>query len=221
MGRHEAEHISVANRITVKIDEKLAGTRFTRPRLPKLKKHAFRPLWGFLFSTSLLLVSVVDPYSGTIASADTLVFSGESEVPEETYGFAQTQTISYARGGFNIVTGSEVTAMFVADAGVPQAGTAKAYARDFLTQVELGGSEQYSCLVKLWERESNWRYNAKNKSSGAYGIPQSLPGTKMASEGADWLTNPETQIRWGIKYIKGRYGSPCGALAHSDKKGWY
>ena len=83
------------------------------------------------------------------------------------------------------------------------------------------GTDQYSCLVKLWERESNWRVSARNSSSGAYGIPQSLPGTKMATEGADWMTNPETQIRWGVKYIKGRYGSPCGALAHSDKKGWY
>jgi soluble lytic murein transglycosylase-like protein len=83
------------------------------------------------------------------------------------------------------------------------------------------GIDQYSCLAKLWDRESNWRVNALNKSSGAYGIPQSLPATKMASEGADWLTNPETQIRWGIKYIKGRYGTPCGALAHSNKFNWY
>jgi hypothetical protein len=82
-------------------------------------------------------------------------------------------------------------------------------------------SDQYSCLVTLWERESNWRVNAKNKSSGAYGIPQSLPGAKMASEGADWLTNPQTQINWGLKYIKGRYGSACGALAHSNKFNWY
>jgi soluble lytic murein transglycosylase-like protein len=83
------------------------------------------------------------------------------------------------------------------------------------------GDDQYSCLVKLWDRESNWRHTARNQSSGAYGIPQALPGTKMATEGPDYMTNPETQIRWGVKYIKGRYGSPCGAVAHSDKLGWY
>jgi hypothetical protein len=80
---------------------------------------------------------------------------------------------------------------------------------------------QFSCLVKLWERESNWRWNAMNSSSGAYGIPQSLPGNKMASAGPDWRTNPETQIKWGLGYIDNRYQSPCGALAHSNDKNWY
>jgi hypothetical protein len=63
--------------------------------------------------------------------------------------------------------------------------------------------------------------NAYNSSSGAYGIPQALPGAKMASMGADWKTNPETQIRWGVNYIKNRYQSPCGAFAHSNKFNWY
>ena len=75
--------------------------------------------------------------------------------------------------------------------------------------------------MKLWERESNWRLNAMNKSSGAYGIPQALPGSKMASEGTDWMTNAQTQIRWGVKYINGRYKNPCTALLHSNVKGWY
>jgi hypothetical protein len=75
--------------------------------------------------------------------------------------------------------------------------------------------------VKLWDRESSWKLTATNKQSGAYGIPQALPGVKMSSEGEDWLTNPATQIRWGVKYIKARYGSACGALAHSNKLNWY
>lgn len=83
------------------------------------------------------------------------------------------------------------------------------------------GNKQHSCLVKLWNRESGWRTNAHNKSSGAHGIPQSLPGKKMASMGSDWKSNPETQIKWGLKYIKGRYETPCNALGHSNKKGWY
>lgn len=83
------------------------------------------------------------------------------------------------------------------------------------------GDDQFSCLVKLWQRESNWNHTAMNRSSGAYGIPQSLPGSKMASAGADWQTNPATQIRWGLGYIEGRYGTPCGAWAKSERSGWY
>lgn len=83
------------------------------------------------------------------------------------------------------------------------------------------GDTQYACLDKLWTKESNWRWNAENPSSGAYGIPQALPGTKMASAGSDWRTNPATQIRWGLGYIAGRYGSPCSAWSHSVSVGWY
>lgn len=83
------------------------------------------------------------------------------------------------------------------------------------------GLDQMPCLNKLWNKESNWRTTAENTSSGAYGIPQSLPGSKMASEGDDWRTNPATQIRWGLGYIKGRYGTPCKAWDHSVATGWY
>ena len=82
------------------------------------------------------------------------------------------------------------------------------------------GDDQFACLVSLWNRESGWRVNAAN-SSGAYGIPQALPGSKMASAGADWETNPATQIAWGLGYISGRYSNPCGAWAHSESSGWY
>lgn len=80
---------------------------------------------------------------------------------------------------------------------------------------------EFQCLVSLWQRESNWNPYAENPSSGAYGIPQSLPGSKMASAGDDWRTNPVTQITWGLGYIANRYGSPCGAWAHSEAVGWY
>ena len=81
--------------------------------------------------------------------------------------------------------------------------------------------DDFNCLVKLWNRESNWNPSAKNSSSGAYGIPQSLPANKMASEGDDYLTNYQTQIKWGLKYISGRYGTPTQAWAHSERTGWY
>lgn len=83
------------------------------------------------------------------------------------------------------------------------------------------GSDQFTPLDHLWTRESGWNYKATNPSSGAYGIPQALPPGKMASAGADWRTNPATQIRWGLGYIKGRYGNPAGAWAHSESTGWY
>ena len=82
-------------------------------------------------------------------------------------------------------------------------------------------SSQFSCLQPLWEHESGWSVTAENPTSGAYGIPQSLPGAQMASAGADWQSNAATQIRWGLTYIQGRYGSPCGAWAHEESDNWY
>jgi hypothetical protein len=81
-------------------------------------------------------------------------------------------------------------------------------------------SSQFSCLDPLWEHESGWSVTAAN-ASGAYGIPQALPGSKMASAGPDWQTDAATQIRWGLGYIKSIYGSPCGAWAHEQSAGWY
>lgn len=83
------------------------------------------------------------------------------------------------------------------------------------------GDDQFSCLVSLWNKESGWNYQAYNASSGAFGIPQALPGSKMSSAGADWETNATTQISWGLGYISGRYGDPCGAWSHSQSTGWY
>lgn len=80
---------------------------------------------------------------------------------------------------------------------------------------------EFSCLESLWERESGWSPLAHNPSSGAHGIPQSLPGSKMASEGSDWYDNPVTQIKWGLGYIKSRYGTPCSAWGHSESHNWY
>lgn len=102
----------------------------------------------------------------------------------------------------------------------PDPGTAQAVAYEMVSARGWGEGE-FSCLVALWNRESGWNVNAYNASSGAYGIPQSLPGSKMASHGADWQTNPATQIAWGLDYIAGRYSTPCGAWGHSESVGWY
>jgi hypothetical protein len=82
-------------------------------------------------------------------------------------------------------------------------------------------SNQYSCLQPLWEAESNWSVSATNPNTGAYGIPQALPGSRMASAGADWRSSAATQIRWGLGYIKGTYGSPCAAWSHQRSTSWY
>ncbi|WP_405103451.1 lytic transglycosylase domain-containing protein [Micromonospora sp. NBC_01412] len=83
------------------------------------------------------------------------------------------------------------------------------------------GIDQFPCLEKLWTKESGWNHKARNSSSGAYGIPQSLPGSKMGSVASDWQTNPATQIKWGLGYIKGRYNSPCGAWSYFQNNGSY
>ena len=107
-----------------------------------------------------------------------------------------------------------------APAPVDDPAGARAYAAGRLSAFGWG-QDQQRCLVNLWQRESGWRTSANNSSSGAYGIPQSLPGDKMASVGADWRTNYRTQIEWGLRYISSRYGSPCAAWQHSEDKNWY
>ncbi|GAB3995330.1 hypothetical protein GCM10028771_23570 [Nocardioides marmoraquaticus] len=92
----------------------------------------------------------------------------------------------------------------------------------YTLMLEFGAAaDQWQYLDALWQRESGWNHLAENPSSGAYGIPQSLPGEKMADVAPDWRTNPETQITWGLAYIAARYGSPQGAWEHSERVGWY
>jgi hypothetical protein len=102
----------------------------------------------------------------------------------------------------------------------PDPGTAQSIAYKMLPSFGWSASAQFGCLDNIWSRESGWRYNAEN-ASGAYGIPQALPGSKMASAGADWETNPATQIKWGLGYIQGRYSTPCDAWSFWQANGWY
>ena len=103
----------------------------------------------------------------------------------------------------------------------PAAKENQAFAKSYMESQYNWGENQHSCLVNLWNHESGWRHTADNPNSSAYGIPQALPGSKMASAGADWKTNPETQIKWGLQYIDKRYNTPCGAWSAFKKKGWY
>ena len=102
----------------------------------------------------------------------------------------------------------------------PDPNTAQSIAYNLMASFGFDPKTYFGCLLDLWNRESGWRYDAEN-ASGAYGIPQALPGSKMASAGADWATNPATQIKWGLGYIKGLYGNPCGAWAFEEANGYY
>jgi hypothetical protein len=218
MGRHALERKSVVIRAFSPVTNVATAALQYGPVKKAVSVRSRKGASGFVLTAAFLMVSIVDPYSATLAAASSLERSGTSL--EQTFEQFGTQEISVQRGGYQVVSGKKAVAMFVELADIPDAGSIKAYAFEAVSK-RGWGMEQYSCLVKLWNRESNWNPFAQNRSSGAYGIPQSLPGIKMASAGDDWMTNPETQINWGLGYISGRYKTPCGALAHSDIKNWY
>lgn len=133
-------------------------------------------------------------------------------IPRKIAGSIESKITDLARS-FVIGTADPKT-------GFGTTGTNRERGRKLMLQYHFPDS-QWPFLDKLWNRESGWNERAQNPSSGAYGIPQALPGVKMASVGADWRVNPNTQIMWGLKYIKDRYGSPSGAWAHETSAGWY
>ena len=132
----------------------------------------------------------------------------EAKKKAEELRIAQSKQVT-SRGGTSVRTATGTKAEY------------QAYAKNLCINTYGWTENDFNCLVKLWERESNWNPNAHNKSSGAHGICQALPASKMASEGSDYMTNYKTQIRWGLKYIKNRYGTPANSWAHSQQKGWY
>ena len=98
---------------------------------------------------------------------------------------------------------------------------AKKVAKSIMFTEYAWGADQFTCLNRLWTKESHWNYRSHNKRSGAHGIPQALPATRMDSISTDWRTNPVTQIRWGLRYIEARYMSPCAALAKFKRSRYY
>jgi hypothetical protein len=108
----------------------------------------------------------------------------------------------------------------VVTAPIPSPGTAQSIAYNMLPSFGFNAKQEFGCLNNIWTRESGWRVTAAN-ASGAYGIPQALPGSKMATAGPDWQTSATTQIKWGLGYIKDRYGTPCGAWGFWEGHGWY
>lgn len=174
--------------------------------------------------------ATVSLYASTLGDVQTLA------VDEDAADAAADESRSFDRGNYSVYVKPKPTptpepVVEAAESATPATGWAPPFvtpdpgsAQAIAYQMVLArgwGDDQFACLVALWNKESGWRVNAYNASSGAYGIPQALPGNKMASAGADWETNPATQIAWGLGYIGGRYGSPCGAWGHSQSVGWY
>ena len=175
-------------------------------------------------------VSLVDPHTGAYAGMNAAEAPAGPQPQGQTLAAPPvTATLASTRDAWKVIkpeppkpVAPPVAANRAAApvAGTPDPGTAKAIALD-LVSARGWDAGQYDCLVSLWNKESGWNVYASNTSSGAYGIPQALPGSKMATVGADWQTNPTTQITWGLNYIQGRYGDPCGAWGSSTSRGWY
>lgn len=218
-GRHRKPAVSQTHRAEV------AQYHATRP--PKSGLALRKTLTGgfvFIAVASFVFVYLVSPYSTDMATA-------QYQSSAYAYGMVNAQGVTTS-GNYSVAANGEsyVSAKVVSASSsgssitlpqiTPDPGSAQAIAHDQV--IARGWSENdFSCLVELWAHESGWRVNAGNVITGAYGIPQALPGSKMASAGDDWMTNPATQIAWGLGYIAGRYSSPCGAWDAWSAKGWY
>lgn len=218
------------------------GARAVSPVRPVSRRRATLGVFAVLACMGIVLVTVFDPYAGAKASpyyrTPVQVPVGKVQKFEIDGGYV---LVAAKRDGYRVVAaprpkpvvppavgGGAVVAGGSVDGGSAAAttsyttpsGVAQAYAAELVAQRGWGQGE-FTCLVNLWNKESGWNTHAANLSSGAYGIPQSLPGSKMASFGADWRNDYRVQIQWGLSYVSGRYGSPCGAWGQSQAVGWY
>ena len=185
-----------------------------KPTLARATRERLVPVLALASVAAFLAWPLVNPHLDP-ASA----FFTPSDSQPTADGFVVTGDSGQVirDGAWSVTRAASATAPAV---GNPDPGTAQAIAYELVT-ARGHDDTQYRCLHALWMRESGWNHFAHNRSSGAYGIPQALPGEKMATAGADWATNPETQIRWGLGYIDARYGTPCAAWEHSEQKNWY
>ena len=172
------------------------------------------PAYSFVISLALVMVTVIAPDASAMAN-DGETGSTSTVVSSQQFEHSGGDTAALVRDNYSATSAPKAPL-----AGIPDPDSAQAIA---YTMVMDRGWDlaEYSCLVALWNRESHWNAYAENLRSGAYGIPQALPGSKMASAGDDWRTNPATQITWGLGYIAARYATPCGAWAHSESHNWY
>jgi hypothetical protein len=170
---------------------------------------------GKVDTTSLLIQIAQLDESETLPAITVAAFT--SQLRTTTAAVAQ-KVVVYDAAQARKAAAARAAAIRLANANTPDG--ARATARALASSRYGWGAGEFSCLNSLWQKESGWRYQAYNPS-GATGIPQALPGSKMASAGSDWATNAATQISWGLDYIKRAYGSPCGAWGHSQAMNWY
>lgn len=174
------------------------------------------PLFATIATAAFVLAAIIDPSPSAAVMSTSAPAAIESDGQE-----VLASSVEAADVDRHDWTTSRVVVYGTAPAvGTPDPGSAQAIAAE-LVAARGWASSEFDCLYALWAKESGWNVYAHNASSGAYGIPQALPGSKMASAGSDWATNPRTQILWGLSYIEGRYGTPCGAWSHSQRVGWY
>ena len=193
--------------------------------LKSSKKSA--AIWGV--SASLLLVATLLPAANALEISTPSTLEQDSPVSAAIIGpdeasvslFAEDDLAATASGA---IFSSDLALVSSVSRQVELARTplgAKKVAKSILLN-EYGFSEkEYKCLNRLWTKESHWNYKARNKISGAHGIPQALPASKMNVISTDWRTNPVTQIRWGLRYISIRYETPCKALAKHKRSNYY
>ena len=169
-------------------------------------------------ATTSLELPAVEAIDGLAAGEVFLIAQTDSEIePVEAALFSELASSA-------TVSASAMSLVSSASASVELARTpkgARQVARILMEDKYGWGPRQFECLVGLWTKESNWNYRSSNKRTGAHGIPQALPATKMDSAGTDWRTNPVTQISWGLRYIESRYDTPCGAFAKFKRSNWY
>ncbi len=184
-------------------------------------------IWGV--TTSLLLVATILPAASAleiaVPSSTELEGTNTSSLVEPVASTATLLTEDdLAVTASGAIFSSDLALVSSASRQVELARTplgAKKVAKSILIDEYGFNEKQYQCLNTLWTQESNWNYKARNKRSGAHGIPQALPASKMSVVSTDWRTNPVTQIRWGLRYITIRYETPCKALAKHKRSNYY
>jgi len=179
-------------------------------------------------SSSLLLIATLLPAANALELS--LTSTVEVEAPKSA-SIVEPETVA-ALFGEDDLTATASGAIFSAQLALVSAVSrqvelartplgAKKVAKSILMDEYGFAEKEYKCLNQLWTKESNWNYKARNKSSGAHGIPQALPASKMNVVSTDWRTNPVTQIRWGLRYISIRYETPCKALSKHKRSNYY
>ena len=179
-------------------------------------------------SSSLLLIATLLPTANALEMS--LTSTVEVEAPKSD-SIVEPETVA-ALFGEDDLTATASGAIFSTQLALVSAVSrqvelartplgAKKVAKSILMDEYGFAEKEYKCLNQLWTKESNWNYKARNKNSGAHGIPQALPATKMNVVSTDWRTNPVTQIRWGLRYISIRYETPCKALSKHKRSNYY